>query len=72
MMMRGEVLAVASSSSPGQLRQLQGLDITLPTTTVVISVTTANGYTNQVNVGTAGGASWVFNIHSNEGNWDVY
>ncbi|MGB8935957.1 MAG: hypothetical protein WCC17_12710 [Candidatus Nitrosopolaris sp.] len=69
-MMRGEVLAVASSSSPGQLRRLQGLDITLPTTTVVISVTTANGYTNHV--GTAGGASWVFNIHSNEGNWDVY
>jgi hypothetical protein len=38
------------------------------TSTVGISITTANGYTDQVNVPTAGGSSYTFNIPKNQGN----
>ncbi|MFZ0510536.1 MAG: hypothetical protein WAM14_02920 [Candidatus Nitrosopolaris sp.] len=38
------------------------------TSTVGISITTANGYTDQANVLTAGGSSYTFNIPKNEGN----
>jgi hypothetical protein len=37
-------------------------------TTVGISITTANGYTDQANVPTAGGSSYTFNILKNQGN----
>jgi len=40
-----------------------------PFGTVAISITTANGYTDQANVATAGVASWTFNIPPNQGNW---
>ena len=39
------------------------------TSTVGISITTANGYTDQANVTAAGLASWTFNIPPNQGNW---
>ena len=68
--MHGEVLAVGNSGSgePGYQ-----LTVTVPshpfgTSTVGISITTANGFTDQANVATAGGASWTFNIPSNQGN----
>ena len=38
------------------------------TSTVGISITTANGYTDQANVPTAGGSSYTFNIPKNQGN----
>lgn len=38
------------------------------TSTVDMSITTANGYTDQANVPTAGGASYTFNIPQNQGN----
>jgi hypothetical protein len=38
------------------------------TSTVGISITTENGYTNQANVPTAGNPSWTFNIPPNQGN----
>jgi hypothetical protein len=40
-----------------------------PFGTVAISITTANGYTDQANVATAGVSSWTFNIPPNQGNW---
>lgn len=39
------------------------------TSTVDISITTANGYTNEANVATAHVTSWTFNIPPNQGNW---
>jgi hypothetical protein len=39
------------------------------TSTVSISITTANGYTDQANVSTADVTSWTFNILPNQGNW---
>jgi hypothetical protein len=38
------------------------------TSTVGISITTANGYTDHANVPTAGGSSYTFNIPKNQGN----
>ncbi len=38
------------------------------TSTVGISITTANGYTDQASVPTAGGSSYTFNIPKNQGN----
>ena len=37
------------------------------TSTVDISITTANGHTDQANVPTAGGLSYTFNIPENQG-----
>jgi hypothetical protein len=67
--MHGEVLAVAAPVAGAGYHLTVNVPSNPGTSTVVISVTTANGYTNQVNVATAGGASWIFNIPSNEGNW---
>ena len=39
------------------------------TSTVGISITTENAYTDQASVPTAGGASHIFNIPKNEGKW---
>ena len=68
--MHDKVLAVGSSGSgePGYQ-----LTVTVPshpfgTSTVGISITTANGYTDQANPSTSGGASWTFNIPPNQGN----
>ncbi len=38
------------------------------TSTVGMSITTENGYTDQANVPTAGGTSYTFNIPANQGN----
>jgi hypothetical protein len=38
------------------------------TSTVGISITTENGYTDQANIPTAGNPSWTFNIPPNQGN----
>jgi hypothetical protein len=67
--MHGKALAVGNNGlEPGYQ-----LTVTVPshpfgTSTVGISITTANGYTDQANVPTAGGASWTFNIPPNQGN----
>ena len=68
--MHDKVLAVGSSGSgePGYQ-----LTVTVPshpfgTSTVGISITTANGYTDQANPSTSSGASWTFNIPPNQGN----
>ena len=68
--MHDKVLAVGNSGSgePGYQ-----LTVTVPshpfgTSTVGISITTANGYTDQANPSTSGGASWTFNIPPNQGN----
>jgi hypothetical protein len=68
--MHGKVLAVGNS---GSIEPGYQLTVTVPshpfgTSTVGISITTANGYTDQANVATAGGASWTFNIPPNQGN----
>lgn len=49
------------------------LTVTVPshpfgTSTVGISITTANGYKDQVNPSTSGGASWTFTTPPNQGN----
>jgi len=68
--MHDKVLAVGNSGSgePGYQ-----LTVTVPshpfgTSTVGISITTANGYTDQANPSTSGGASWTFTIPPNQGN----
>ncbi len=68
--MHDKVLAVGNSGSgePGYQ-----LTVTVPshpfgTSTVGISITTANGYTDQANAATSGGASWTFTIPPNQGN----
>jgi hypothetical protein len=68
--MHGKVLAASNSGSgePGYL-----LTVTVPshpfgTSIVGISITTANGYTDQANAPTSGGASWTFTIPPNQGN----
>lgn len=38
------------------------------TSTVGISITTENGYTDQANIPTAGNPSWTFSIPPNQGN----
>ena len=39
------------------------------TSTLGMSITTANGYTDHANVGVSGVTSWTFNIPSNQGSW---
>jgi hypothetical protein len=67
--MHDKVLAASNigSGEPGYQ-----LTVTVPshpfgTSTVGISITTANGYTDQANPSTSGGASWTFNIPPNQG-----
>ena len=39
------------------------------TSTTDISITTANGYTDQANVSSSDVIAWTFNIPQNQGNW---
>ncbi|MFZ0511264.1 MAG: hypothetical protein WAM14_06635 [Candidatus Nitrosopolaris sp.] len=66
----------SSGSSSGSIPTQHGYQLTVNvspypfgTSTVGISITTANGYADQANVATAGVASWIFNIPPNQGNW---
>ena len=64
--MHGDVLAV------GEPRYQ--LTVNIPsypfgTSTLGISITTANGYTDHANVGVSGVTSWTFNMPSSQGSW---
>jgi hypothetical protein len=61
-----------SGSSNSDVEAAYRLTVEVPshpfgTSTVGISITTANGYTDQANVPTAGGSSYTFNIPENQG-----
>ena len=66
----------SSKSSSGSIFTQRGYQLTVNvapypfgTSTVGISITTANGHTDQANVAAASAASWTFNIPPNQGNW---
>ncbi len=55
-------------TQPGYLLTVNVLSHPFGTSTIGISITTENGYTDQANIPTAGNPSWTFNIPPNQGN----
>ena len=69
--MDGKVLAQDSDNvvtQPGYLLTVNVPSHPFGTSTIGISITTENGYTDQANIPTAGNPSWTFNIPPNQGN----
>ncbi len=64
--MHGDVLAVGE---PGYQLTISVSSYPFGTSTLGISITTANGYTDHANVGVSDATSWTFNIPSNQGSW---
>jgi hypothetical protein len=64
--MHGNVLA---ASEPGYQLTVNIPSYPSTTSTVGMSITTANGYTDHANVATSGTMSWTFKIPSNQGSW---
>lgn len=66
----GKVLAQDNNvvTQPGYLLTVNVLSHPFGTSTIGISITTENGYTDQANIPTAGNPSWTFNIPPNQGN----
>ena len=60
---------IALVGQPGYQLTVKVPSYPLGTTTVHISIATANGYTDQTNVAASGSTSWTFNIPANQGNW---
>jgi hypothetical protein len=63
--MHGDVLA---DGEPGYQLTINVPSYPSGTSTLGISITTANGYTDHANVATSSGTSWTFNIPANQGN----
>ncbi|MFY9870587.1 MAG: hypothetical protein WAK17_12785 [Candidatus Nitrosopolaris sp.] len=66
----------SSKSSSGSIFTQHGYQLTVNvppypfgTSTTDISITTANGYTDQANVSSSDVIAWTFNIPQNQGNW---
>ncbi len=55
-------------TQPGYLLTVNVPSHPFGTSTIGISITTENGYTDQANIPTAGNPSWTFNIPPNQGN----
>src|ERR1051326_5535304 len=53
---------------PGYLLTVDVPSHPFGTSTIGISITTENGYTDQANIPTAGNPSWTFNVPPNQGN----
>ncbi|MGA9154806.1 MAG: hypothetical protein WBZ36_29835 [Candidatus Nitrosopolaris sp.] len=70
--MHGNVLALASVTPVASVGGGYQLTVNVPsypsgTSTLGISITTANGYTDHANVAASGVTSWTFNIPANQG-----
>jgi hypothetical protein len=65
----GKVLAQDNNvvTQPGYLLTVNVLSHPFGTSTIGISITTEDGYTDQANIPTAGNPSWTFNIPPNQG-----
>ena len=68
--MDGKVLAQDNNvvTQPGYLLTVDVPSHPFGTSTIGISITTENGYTDQANIPTAGNPSWTFNVPPNQGN----
>jgi hypothetical protein len=66
----GKVLAQDNNvvTQPGYLLTVNVPSHPFGASTIGISITTENGYTDQANIPTAGNPSWTFNIPPNQGN----
>ncbi len=64
--MHGDVLAVGE---PGYQLTVKVPSYPSGTSTLGISITTENGYTDHSDVATSGATSWTFNIPTNQGSW---
>jgi hypothetical protein len=64
--MHGVVLAVGE---PGYQLTVKVSSYPFGTSTLGISITTENGYTDHADVATSGVTSWTFNIPTNQGSW---
>jgi hypothetical protein len=64
--MHDDVLAVGA---PGYQLTVRVPSYPFGTSTLDISITTENGYTDHADVGVSGVTSWTFNIPTNQGNW---
>jgi hypothetical protein len=70
--MHGNVLALASVTPVASVGGGYQLTVNVPsyasgTSTLGISITTANGYTDHANIAASGITSWTFNIPANQG-----
>jgi len=68
--MDGKVLAQDNNvvTQPGYLLTVDVPSHPFGTSTIGISITTENGYTDQANIPTAGNPSWTFNVPPDQGN----